>query len=186
MPEPISLLDQLPASPEPAPAPDEGGGIPDAVLQLPEFSAILRGSPPAVWADKADESPEVKIIVDNHKDLMNAGFGFYGGKDGQTVVLFNTQFTSPEEVKKMDAAGKLREFATPFDELKAHFAQGDSGQPASPAPGGPAPVAPVAPPASVGKKLATQRIKNLTPGGPTSGPTPGQGRILNSLGTPAV
>lgn len=193
---PINLLDKLPPAPAqsatPAPA-EDAGGIPDEVLEIPEFAGLLRGTPPAVWAENGVKTPEGDIIVKNQKALEEAGFGFYNSPDKKTNVVFNSQYTSLPEIEKMDKAGKLRQFATPLDELRGSFAPADEAA-AAPADGSapadagmtPAPVAPVPPAASLDKKLATARIDNLGAGAPTSGPVPGQGRILNSILKPTV
>jgi hypothetical protein len=113
--------------------------------------------------------------------------------------MFNTQFVSQADIEKADSAGRLDEIAVPFGELQASFevaagrAASEGSAPTSEAPpaaapeaGGPAQVAPAPPAASLDKKLASQRIKNLSVGGPTSGQAPGQGRILNALMSPTV
>ena len=179
------------SAPAPAPAAPEGGdegSIPEAVLEIPEFSGLLEGKPAAVYVDNGFKSPETDTIMQHTDELAQAGFGFYPGKDGKTNVVFNTQFISPEEIQKADAEGKLRDIATPFAELKASFdsviGSGTSGaapsDAAAPAPAS-SPALPAPAPASVSKKLATQRVNNVAPSSPTSGPVPGQGRILNSI-----
>lgn len=184
-----SVLGQpaAPATPEApaAAATDEGGGIPDAILEIPEMAAILQGTPPAVWTTRDDPSPEVQTIVQHADELQGAGFGFYGGKDGTTTVLFNTQFVSPEEMQAADNKGKLRDFATPFSELKASLS-GAAPAAEAPSAGAPPQMASAAPGAGFDKKLGTKRLKNLAVGSPTSGATPGQGRLLSALGTPPV
>lgn len=184
-----SVLGQPTGTPEaPAPAvPEapaaEGGDIPDAVLQIPEMAGLLQGTPPAVWTSPDDQSPEVQTIVQNADALQQAGFGFYGGNDGQTTVMFNTQHVSAEELKAADAKGKLRDYATPFSELQSAYGAGAApeaaGAPPAEVPAGPANV-------PLDKKLATKRLQNLAIGDPTSGPTPGQGRLLSSIVTPTV
>jgi hypothetical protein len=184
-----------------APAPEDSapGGIPDAVLAIPEFIGLLQGKPAAVSIDKNDPSPESALIGENQPALFEAGFGFYPARDGVTHVMFNTQYVSQQDIEKADASGKLEEVAVPFGELQASFevaagrAASEGSAPASgeapaaaPEAGGPAQVAPAPPAASLDKKLATARIKNLAPGGPSSGPVPGQGRILNSILAPTV
>lgn len=199
MPIESSVLGSTATNP-PAPAAEDGaGGIPDAVLAIPEFSGLLQGKPAAVSIDKNDPAPESALIGENQQALFDAGFGFYPAKDGQTHVMFNTQFIDQAQVEKADAEGKLDSVAVPFDELKASFEvaagrEASKGRaPASETPpaaapeaGGPAQVAPAPPAASLDKKLATARIKNLSPGGPSSGPVPGQGRVLNSILAPTV
>lgn len=164
-------------------------GIPEDVLALPEFSGLLEGKPAAVLVPKGFKSPETDVIMAHSKELANAGFGFYPSADGKTSVFFNTQYLSPEDLQKADAAGKLAEIATPFEELKASFDSVTGGTPAPEAGAAPA-AAPAALPApaapSLDKKLATARIKNVAPGSPTSGPSPGSGRILNAILKPTV
>lgn len=55
----------------------------------------------------------------------------------------------------------------------------------TPSPGQTPPIAPSLP-ASVQKRLLAERNANLSPGAPTSGPAPGQGRILNSILKPVA
>lgn len=183
-----SVLGQ-PATPEAAPAPtpaapDEGGGIPDAVLEIPEMAAILQGTPPAVWVQRQDQSPEVQVVMQNKDALVDAGFGFLGSKDGQTVAFFNQQFVSPEEMQAADNTGKLKEFATAFSDLKASLSGASSE--AAPSASAPPQMGAEAPSAGFEKKLATKRLKNLSGGTPSSGPAPGQGRLLNSILSPTV
>lgn len=177
-PAPVSPPAEIPPSTE--------GGIPEDVLALPEFSGLLEGKPAAVYVDKGFQSPETQVIMQHTKELADAGFGFYTSQDGKTNVIFNTQYVSPEEIQKAEADGKLRDLATPFTELKASFdaVTGAAAPPDASAPPAAASVSSPAPapaPAGVQKKLASARLKNVTPGGPTSGPVPGQGRILNSI-----
>ena len=167
--------------------PTDEGSIPDEVLALPEFAGLLQGAPPAIWSENGVKTPETEAIVKNQEALANAGFGFYNSGDGKTNVVFNTQFTSPEEISAMDKAGKLRDFATPLDEVKSSLAGASVDPAATPVdPAAPAQVAPAPPAASLDKKLATARVGNLTPGSPSSGPVPGQGRVLNAILKPVV
>ena len=144
-------------------------------------------------------SPESALIGENQQPLFDAGFGFYAAKDGQTHVMFNTQFIDQAAIEKADAEGALDQVAVPFGELRASFevaagrAASEGSAPASEAPpaaapeaGGPAQVAPAPPAASLDKKLATARIKNLSGGSPSSGATPGQGRLLSAISAPTV
>jgi len=160
--------------------------IPDEVLQIPEFRALLEGAPPAVFAPKGDRSPEVDIIEKNVNPLLEAGFGFYRTKDDAGSVLFNTRFVSGDEIKAADEAGKIATIAPPISELRDFFAKDLQG-PEATAPAA-APAQPAVAPASSGvqNRLANARVKNLAPGSPTSGPVPGQGRILNNILKPSV
>lgn len=100
-------------------------------------------------------------------------------------VLFNSLFLTHEQLAAADAAGTLDEIAAPYGEVAASYQQLIDEDQAKAGTGKAAPAVPGAmptpPPASVQNKLATARIDSLEPSSPTSGPAPGQGRILNSL-----
>lgn len=156
--------------------------IPDEILQIPAFAGLLHGSPPAVFAPREPRMPEFQAIEANAETLVEAGFGFYRPLDDSGTVIFNSQFISPEEIKLADEKGQLSTVATPASELvgayNAEF--GGEAAPAAPAPAAPVPMSGPAP-APVPGPVTTQRLKNLSPGAPTSGPAPGQGRILNGI-----
>ncbi len=183
-------------APEAAPAPESDADpvIPDEVLRIPAFGALLQGAPPAVRVPVGVESPEVEVITRNRDALVNAGFGIYRTKDNSEGVFFNTQFISPEEIQLADQKGKLDEIAPPIDELKNFFDAELSKEGAAPAPGGPAtpptaaPATSMTPPAApqAQKAIANSRLKNVALGAPTSGPAPGGGRLLNSILKPTV
>lgn len=170
--------------------------IPDAVLALPTFRPLLEGKPPAIkiTLDEFNADPEAQTIQQNIQPLLYSGFGVYQPKDGQSAVLFNGQFIDGETLKLADEKGKLDQVAAPYGELKSFFAD-NLGE--AVVDGAPAPAAPVAPspagqpmgaaaPASAQTKLASARIKNLAVGSPTSGPTPGSGRVLNNILKPTI
>ena len=174
----------------------EGGDtLPNPILQIPEIHGLLQGKPVAISATAKDKNKDLSLVVGHMKELQNAGFGFYRGLDGQTNVIFNTQFVSPEQIQAADKAGKLDEIAPPFSEVRAAYAKvmaenpapAGAPQDASAAPAAvPTPetdqnAAPSAPAPAISQKLASQRVKNMAAGAPSSGPAPGQGRIINSL-----
>lgn len=162
--------------------------IPDAVLQVPYFRALLEGAPPAVRVGFDEQFPEKALIEENAQDLIQAGFGFYRTKANDASVLFNTRFVSPKELAAADKAGKLDTIAPPFSELKGFFDQslsGDAAAPVAPAVN-PTPVALPPQPAGSADKITAARLKNLAVGSPTSGPQPGAGRILNNILKTAV
>lgn len=197
---PKSVGAPAPVAPEAPPAdatqveaPKGGTGIPDDVLKIPAFSALLQGSPPAVFAPKGSEQahPELKTVTDNYKALVDAGFGFYRPKSAEGMVFFNTQFVSPEEVKVADDKGRLADLAPDVNELFSAFNEGLQGS--APAPEGapaasPAIPGPSAPPPSSAAQQATAgaRARAVTPTGPSGGPFPGQGRLLNAVLKPVV
>lgn len=192
------VADAAPVAPAAPEAPKTESGLPDDVLRIPSMRALLTGSPPAARIDPKRDSnlPELAIIKENTKPLLEAGFDFYQSKTTPDQVMFNTQFVSKKELEAADKAGKLDTIAPPFDELKSFFDQGISGETApadAPADGAAAlpavsntPVALPPQPAGSANKITQARLKNLAVGSPTSGPQPGAGRILNNILKPTV
>lgn len=191
-----------PIDPQAAEAPaDSGADLPDELLQIPVFQALMSGAPGAVSApiSTLDKMPEGKIISENAEALKQSGFGFYRALDKTTGVIFNGLFLAPEQIQQADQAGKLKEVAPEFSVVNDAAAKAGPINPAltaqTPAgpPTAPAPVPPQqssgrlpGPPASAQTKFAGARAKNLQPKKPTDGPTPGRGRILSALLTPAI
>lgn len=187
--EPAPVAETEATAPAPAPA-DTEGDIPDEVLDLPEFAGLLEGKPAAVSNEVGKADPLGAIIVKNIDALKDAGFGFYGSADKTLQVMFNTQFISGDEIKKADEDGKLQEVAVPLSELRSAYAsvlgEGEAAPSATPAM--PAISGPMAGPAPAGvqNRLGSARLRNLAVGSPTSGPSPGSGRLLNSLQKPVI
>lgn len=185
-----------PAPAEPAAGGAEGGALPDAVLQIPAMSALLQGTPPALYAPATANYPELKALGEHAKELTEAGIGAITTKDGSNIVLFNALYVKPEEIQAADEAGTLDKLAVPYEQIRAEFEgaategggaapASDASAPPSTAPAAPGPAgSPPAPAAQ--KKLTNARIKNVTPGTPTSGPTPGQGRIQSGIAKSAI
>lgn len=181
--------------------PTEGGvDLPDDLLRIPAFQAVVAGSPGAFSAvlSQFEKRPEAKIIAANSDGLMKAGFGLYRSLDGQTGVVFNQLFVSPDEIKGADAAGQLATIAPPFDQLNMEVGQAGANNPvlaegarpegfaagmAAPS-AGPIEVSP--PAAAAQKSFATKRANNMQLGGPTSGASPGAGRLLNAILRPVI
>lgn len=163
----------------------QGAGLPEEVLKIPAIAALMAGSPPATYAAENSKSPELKVLEKNIDPLTKAGFGLYRTKDKSNFVLFNNLILSPEEVKKADADGNLDSIAAPFEDLNKSMAAGfkgsDSEAPTEEAAPTPAAPAGAPPSAAAQKKIQTARLKNIQPGSPTSGPLPGQGRILSNI-----
>lgn len=175
-----------------------GEGLPEALLkEAPALQLLLNGSPPATFAPTDAEFPELKTVAKHIKDLGKAGFGVYGTKDGSNVVVFNGLYITPDEVKAADEAGQLEAIAAPYGELRTALEGGAASAgatEASPeAPGGiptpsalPAAPAGPQPPAATQNRIASKRLSNVSLGSPTSGPAPGQGRILNNIAKPVI
>lgn len=202
---------EAPVAPAPEEAPAEAApapeaSLPDEVLQIPAIQGLITGEPAAVSAPLKEFSKrgEAEVIAKNSQSLMKAGMGFYRSLDGQIGVVFNQMYLPGETLKQADQAGKLLEVAPPFDTVNealgktglAHPALASGGPPAGPAVSGPpeTPQAAQAPmqagaaplPASAQRKLMSARVTNMQQGSPTSGPSPGAGRLLNSILKPVV
>lgn len=197
-PAPVEITPTEPQAAEPAP--DSGADLPDELLQIPVFQALMAGAPGAVSAPIAtlDKMPEGKIISENAEALKQSGFGFYRALDKTTGVIFNGLYLAPEQLQQADQAGKLMEVAPSFSVVNdaaakagpinpALMAQTPAGPPTAPAPTPPqmssGRLPP--PPASAQTKLAGARARNLQEGSPTSGRA-AQGRLLNNLLRPAI
>lgn len=201
------IMPAAPAAAAPAPAaqdeetPKEAKGgeeLPEALLkEAPALQLLMNGSPPATFAPTDAEFPELKTVAKHIKDLGKAGFGVYGTKDGSNVVVFNGLYITPDEVKAADEAGQLDAVAAPYAELRTALqggAEGTTATEASPDASGAIPTPAALPAASAGpaapaatqNKIASKRLANVSLGSPTSGPAPGQGRILNNIAKPVV
>jgi hypothetical protein len=174
-------------------------------MQIPAIQAVFVGSPPAMsmTLKGSEDREEVKLLTESKDTLIGLGFGFYRSLDGKTGVMFNGMRIHAEDLKAADKAGKLRTIAPDFDILNHEVAKaGPAGHPvlsakpmtgfATPTSAAPPQAAsgslPLMPPpsAAVQRKLAQQRVMNLQPGAPTSGPVPGAGRLLNQVLKQAV
>lgn len=147
---------------------------------------LLHGAPPAIYAPVDAVAPEFDIAAKYAPQLVEAGFGFYTSADKKLGVMFNTTYVTEEELRTADKAGKLTEIAVPYETVKSNYGAAITGEPvsesAAPVSGGSAPAAAGSPPSGRAQsKLTTARVKNLSPGGPTSGAKPGAGRILNNI-----
>lgn len=182
------------------------GELPEELIRIPAVQAVMAGSPPAVSMPlkNADNREEVQVIAENKAALEAAGMGFYRSISGDLGVMFNGLRIHPEDIQAADKAGKLQAVAPDFDAINREVAQSGANHPILKADRPPAatPIAASAAtapqaasgklslvppaPASVARKLAAQRIMNLQAGAPTSGASPGAGRLLNQVMKPAV
>lgn len=209
MAEPVVVEPRAGVTPPPpsdaAPESTSAGGadLPDDLLKIPAMQAITAGQPAAFSAllETFQSTPEAKIIAANKDNLMGAGFGLYRSLDGAKGVVFNQLFVSPDDIKAADTAGQLDQIAPPFDELNASVAGSGAANPVLAegerptgfATGSGAPAAPPMPsgdlppmPSSAQKTLASRRATNMQPGAPTTGASPGAGRLLNSILKPVL
>ncbi len=158
---------------------------------------------------------EAKLIKENLPALQEAGMGFYQSINKHLGVIFNQLHVHLADLQAADKAGKLTQLAPDFDHINHAVSKSGTQNPVlhvrgvpggfkSPTPQAPPQMAPGAPgqaegpsmappvsagppaPASVQRKLNNARLTNLQPGAPTSGPSPGAGRLLNAILKPVV
>src|SRR6266566_4925171 len=184
---------------------EQAAALPHEILKMPTFMALIAGSPPALSARIGkghDDNPAFDVIK-KHKDLLQqAGFGFYKSLSGHFGVIYNSLYVHPQDILAADKAGQLQHIAPPADAIR--HAIGKSGL-ANPVlrvqnpPGGPAQQRSITPPqtasgllpvpsqqtpgpaAGVQDKGQQARLTALKGGGPLTGPSPGAGRLLNSI-----
>lgn len=172
----------IPDNAEAAPAEDnDTSGIPEAVLQMPIFQGLLTGAPAAVYTPSGTKTPETETVVKYGKELNQAGFGFFRDSKNKLDVFYNTSFLSPEFIKTAAEKGKIPEVASPLSEVNSAVSAA-IGAPA----GGSAPMGGDMSLNLPNTPVNTARINNLQPGSPTSGPSPGAGRVLNNLTKPVI
>lgn len=192
---------------EPQTPPEEGElEVPPEVQDIPAVQAVAAGAPPAVSTPlkEAAKRDEFKLIAKNMEPLLQSGIGFYKSLSGQVGVMFNMLQLHPDDLIAADKAGKLAEIAPDFDEVNQKVAGSGIDHPILERNRGAMPTGLAAPasaqavpqtasgqfaeppPASVLRKLAAQRVLNMQPGAPTSGPEPGAGRLMNAVLKPVV
>jgi hypothetical protein len=191
------------------------GALPPDLLRLPFMHGLIAGSPAAVSVPiKAfSKLPEAELIAKSKDVLAQAGIGFYRSMNGDLGVIFNQLHIHPQDLQAADKMGKLAALAPPLTAVDHAISKSGLANPVLAAKGvpkgPPAPRAPVPtsasggfsapstpsaapamagrpPSAAVGQKLLTARLQNMNPGAPTSGATPGSGRILNEIMKPVV
>ena len=168
--------------------PDTAAPLPPEVLELPAMYGLLHGAPPAIYAPVDAQAPEFEVVAQYAPQLVEAGFGFYTSQDKKLGVVFNSTYVTEEQIREADKAGKLTEVAVPYETVRDQYGSAISGEllPAAPPPVAPTVAAGSPPSARSQSKITTARVKNLSPGAPTSGPRPGAGRILNNIIKPVV
>lgn len=210
--QPTDAAAAVPPAPEVTPvdpaaaAPEGQSPLPQDLIAIPAFQGLLAGAPAAVSASISEfaSRPEGKLIQEHKDELLKAGIGLYHSMQGDLGVLFNQMYISGEELKTADKEGKLTSVAPPFDQVNQQLASAGADHPilkdtlaptgpkmagppsilpsvaSTPAPG-PSPIPAPAPQKQIGAKM-----RNLAMGSPTSGPKPGEGRILNQILKPVI
>jgi len=148
----------------------------------PAIQAVFAGQPAAVSTPVKNEDPAIKTAWDERDALSQAGIGFYKSLGGDVGVIFNALFLPEDQLKAADAAGQLLQVAPPYtDVAKSVTSAGPENHPLLNAQTPPAPPAASPPsprqtgsgvltpsaPKSTLRRLQSERVKALTPGGPT-------------------
>lgn len=182
---------------------EQAAELPPALLKLHPIQALIAGTPPAVSAPISSfkHAEEAKTIVQRAPQMQEAGFGFYKSLNNETGAIYNALHIHPADLQAADKAGKLEQLAPPWNRVDHVISQSGKNHPAlsrTAVPSALASPTPVAPPqagsgmmpkpepAAAQTRQATARLMALQPGAPTSGPAPGQGRLLNSILKPVV
>lgn len=212
-PDPTSVTPPE-ATAEAPPAESAAAGLPETLIQVPALQALIAGSPAALSFNQGfGNLPEAKEIA-KHKDaLLAAGIGFYRSLSGDLGVMFNQFHINGKDLQAADKQGKLLDVAPPFTQVNDEVAKSGDQNPILSAQGVPKafadakstleppqsasgatppptvsanPAGASGPSAATENQLTSARLKALTPGGPTSGMSPGAGRVLNAIYKPVV
>jgi len=211
-PAPDMAAESAPAQGAENPAEEQqAAALPHEILKMPTFMALIAGAPPALSAriGKGHDNNPAFDVIRKHKDvLQQAGFGFYKSLSGHFGVIYNSLYVHPQDILAADKAGQLQNIAPPADAIHHAIAKSGLANPilrVQNAPGGPAQPKSLAPPqtangmlpvpsqqatpgpaAGVQDKGQQARLTALKSGGPLTGPSPGAGRLLNSILKPVV
>lgn len=195
---PLDVMPAAGATPPAAPAPEPSAGpdLSQIPLEDPNFDpmtvpmirAIAEAEVPGVVLSEQDLArPELEPIAKNGRAIFEkTPVSLYRGKSG--IVFFNPGVIKPEEVAKLDAAGKLAGVLAPASQFLGGDGAGKSPveAPSSPLPAlggvaGPSMAPPMS--GSAQRRLAGVRGRataqpNLPP---TRQPVPAGGSLLNQF-----
>ena len=142
---------------------------------IPLIKAVADAEVPGVVLSEADlTNPELEPLAKNGRAIFEkTPVSLYKGKTG--IALFNPGVIKPEEIKRLDDAGKL-------DQVLAPASQFLGGGEAPAAGGEPAPMSggmPSAAPAGMQRARARSSFASSLP--PTRQPVPTGGSLLNDF-----
>jgi hypothetical protein len=184
-----------------------GGKMQSVAEKFPLLHELVVGDVKGVYAPKdLQPSPELAALT-GPKMIKTLGLGVYRPKDPDVkAVLFNPNKISIKQLQEADKEDRLTKILVPVTKFLSGDSKAAQGAPGAPAAVGDGPVGGLAgqntPPAAatsspspepVGvlpkptfgadaqKMAAEMRAKNFAPAGPTAGPIPGGGNILNGL-----
>lgn len=183
--------------------------LPESALKIRAVQQVLVGNPPGFRVPPGYFYPDLKPLQTHMPELLKGGLRIYKAESTGDAVFHNPVLLPTEELKAIDAAGKLDQYIPEYgqmtgqlptelsdEEAMKEFADSEdthrrivaAGMVPTGSAGGsqtPQPSAPPAP-AAVQNRIAASRSAALQPGAPSSGPAPGGGRILNGLLKTAV
>lgn len=194
-----------PATTPAAPKAPKMPELPEEVQKNPVVKEVLQGKIPGVLVRPNIYYPKAYKLAENYESLLGVGLDFYFAKD-ESTALFNPAKISEQELQAADQKGMLTKVLPDYETLSGERPQKPpkgvrvgygldqpGGIPPTPGagPGGAAAGSPaMIPPAggNLDNKLATKRVQNLNvaSAGPTSGPNPGAGRVINTTAISAV
>lgn len=178
--------------------------LPQEVKGVPLVEWLAVGEPPAVRIESGQYFPELEPLGKHLPEVIKGGLDVYKAQSGDTV-FFNPLFISEQELQVADQEGTLPQAVPSYSELSGSKPQqmtpekfdellnqsedlqirlkelstpGDEVEEPEPAA---EPSAIPQSPAMLQNNLAAQRARQLIPGAPTSGPSPGAGRLLSGI-----
>jgi len=195
----MSDLNELAGAPSPAPQPtaETQPATPRFdPSSVPFLKSVIEADEPGFTATDEDlKRPELVPVVQNYKQLPEAGLSLYRSKSGGLYAVFNPEVFTGEEIQQFDAKGQLDQVLPPIATLLG----GGGAKPgigeappteAAPAPAAspaPAPVAGSAPPSPQGPLVrARAKASALDLAAPTKKPQPGAGAVSQGLGRPVI
>lgn len=150
----------------------------------PFIQAVTNADVPGVLFTVADlKRPEVAPYVANSRKIPSLGLGIYTNPTKKIAALFNPAVITLEELKKVDAAGKLDKVLTPYATFGASTPTSASkgSEPPPTQVTQPSVAQPPVQPASKGSQTAATKAVFRGAPDPSRQKVPGGGAMLNSL-----
>lgn len=193
----LPLQTSNPPPETPVPAIPQATEIPPAVAENPVVKDVLSGKIPGVLVRAGMNYPKANELAKDPQVLLDLGMQFYLSQ-AEDIVVYNPTKISEEELQAAEQQGVLDKIVPDYGIISGEAPEKPSKKEAKAevTPTKAAKAVPYStevlpstkpPPAKVQNKLATDRLAalNVAKAGPTSGPVPGAGRVVNTLATPA-
>lgn len=174
-----------PAAATPAAQAPQGAQVQSVAEKFPLLHDLVAGDVPGVYAPKGFQPTPELAAMTNMKMIKTLNLGVYRPKDQEVAaVMFNPLKISIKDLQEADKNNELTKILPPI--TKYLHQQGPTGVSEGPTGGlignQTTQVMPRPTFGADAQKMAAQmRSKNFAPQGPTAGPIPGGGVILNSL-----